>query len=315
MDRGRLLKVALLCTAVALGLVPGEAAACSICRCGDPAFNALGLNIYSPGTFRLGLDWMRSSKTQGGADGGGEGPESIVENRFTATLSYSPSDRLTLIGQLPWAHRRLSSEGEEGGERITGRGLADPELYALVRLWSAPFDARVGSRAWIGLQLGVKTSWGENDLREDGVRLDEHVQPGTGSTDWVGGVSAVYVVDPSSTLFGSASYRSTGSNAEGYRYGNVVLANLGYERILGGGVDADVELNYRQAGRDRVDLSGELDPDTGGRILYVTPRLSVNLSPHLVARLSAQVPAAGNLNGRQTEDTVWSAGLTYVGSL
>ena len=312
MIRGPGIRRALLWAVVAFAVAPGEARACSICRCGDPAFNALGLNVYSPGTFRLALDWMRSSKSQGG---GGEGPESIVESRFTATLSYSPSERVTLIGQVPWARRRLSGEGAEGAGRTTGRGLADPELYALVRLWSAPVEGRVGSRAWVGLQLGVKTPWGENDLREGGSRMDEHAQPGTGSTDWSGGVAAVYVVGPSSTIFASAAYRSTGSNPEGYRYGNAVLGNLGYEHVLGGGVDADVQLNFRQAGRDRLDSGGALDPDTGGRVLYLAPRLSVNLSPRLVARVSAQVPVARSLDGRQSEGTVWSAGLTYVGSL
>jgi hypothetical protein len=294
----------------AAAFAPHPARACSICRCGDPAFNALGLDIYSPQTFRLALDWSRFAKSQGVGSGGVDGTESVVENRLTATLSYSPTGTLTLIAQFPWAARRVTASG--GGDSATGRGLGDPELYALVRLWAAPFSSGLGRRAWVGLQLGVKTPWGANDLGHEGIRLDEHAQPGTGSTDWIAGLSAVYVLDPTSSLFGSAQYRRTGSNRFGYRYGDVALANLGYERKLGSTLDGVLQLNFRHASEDRVDASGARDPNTGGGVLYITPQLVVDLSPRLVARASAQVPAGRTLNGAQTERTVWSAGLTYV---
>ena len=298
-----------------------QATACSICRCGDPAFNALGLNIYNPQTLRIALDWGRFDKSQGIGNGGANGTESVVEDRFTATFSYSPSDALTVIAQLPWATRRLTSEPgslqvpgleEKGGDPTTGRGVGDPELYALVRLWAAPFASGLGRRAWVGAQLGVKTPWGANDLRAGGVRLDEHVQPGTGSTDWIAGVAGVYVLDPSSSLFGSLQYRRTGSNRFAYRYGNATLGNLGYEHKLGSAFDAVLELNFRHAGEDRVGGGGTLDPNTGGGVLYVTPKVVANLSRSLVARVSAQIPVVRSLNGVQTERTVWGAGLTYI---
>ncbi len=227
---------------------PRPAGACSICRCGDPAFNALGLNIYEPNTFRIAFDWGRFDKSQGNAEEGAGGTEDVVENRFTATFSYSPTGAVTLFAQVPFATRTLTSypgvgashalhtghdHAEEAGGPTTGRGLGDPELYALVRLWAAPFAPGIGRRAWVGVQLGVKTPWGANDLRDDGARRDEHVQPGTGSTDWIAGAAGVYVLDPASSLFGSLQYRRTGSNEFGYRYGAAALANAGYERRFG----------------------------------------------------------------------------------
>ena len=310
----------LLAVACLVGVSP-RATACSICRCGDPAFNALGLNIYNPQTLRIAFDWGRFDKSQAIGNGGADGTESVVEDRFTATFSYSPSDALTLIAQVPWATRAVTSEPgstqvpgleEGGGGPTTGRGLGDPELYALVRLWAAPFASGLGRRAWVGAQLGVKTPWGANDLRAGGARLDEHAQPGTGSTDWIAGAAGVYVLDPSSSLFGSLQYRRTGSNAFGYRYGNATLGNLGYEHKLGSAFDAVLELNARHAGEDRVDGGDTFDPNTGGGVLYVTPRVVVNLSRSVVARISAQIPVVRSLNGVQTERTVWGAGLTYI---
>lgn len=315
---------AALMAGVALMVVVGPqgAAACSICRCGDPAFNALGLNLYETGSWRFALDWDRFDKSQRSAEADGGG-ESVVEQRTTATVSYTPADRLTLVVRVPYTSRRLTNEpasvaaralhGEQDhGGSTTGQGLSDPEIYGLVRLWAAPFEPGLGRRAWIGLQLGVKTPWGENDLSENGERLDEHVQPGTGSTDWTAGLAAVYAFDASSSLFGSMQHRRTGSNDHGYRYGASTLANLGVERKLGAHLDAVLELNGRHTVRDRMNAGGDTDPNTGGRLLYLSPKLVVDLSYALAARFSAQVPVAKRLNGDQTERTVWSVGLTYV---
>jgi len=39
--------------------------ACSICRCGDPTFNALGNEGVSQSGLRIALDWDQLEKTQG----------------------------------------------------------------------------------------------------------------------------------------------------------------------------------------------------------------------------------------------------------
>jgi len=291
-------------------------AACSVCRCGDPAFNALGLNLYEPGAFRIALDWDRLAKEQGPPDA----RESLVENRLTMTLSLTLSDRFTLVARVPTCRRELtelsaeevlSSDAAGDGGTVTGRGLGDPELIALVRLWGSHLGT-LGRRAWIGATVGVKTSWGENHLTQDGERIDEHVQPGTGATDVFAGLSGVYVLDLRSSLFGSAQHRWTGTNPVDYTYGKVTLVNLGYERRLSNRVDGVLEINARSAGQDRIDATGELDPDTGGRMMFLTPRLVVTLTQGLLARLAVQIPVVDRLNGFQKERAVYGVGLTYL---
>jgi hypothetical protein len=61
-----------------------------------------------------------------------------------------------------------------------------------------------------------------------------------------------------------------------------------------------------------VDAQGTLDDDTGGSLLYVTPRLLVNLGGGLVLRAAAQIPMVRDLNGFQKERTVVNVGLTYL---
>jgi len=306
--------------------VASPAGACSICRCGDPTFNALGTDVYAAGTwsFRVALDWERFEKEQGTFEPGPSAAraanpaaardvapalrESQVENRFTTTLAYTFKERLNLVARIPWSSRELTAE--EGIE--SSRDLSDPELYGLVRLWSSDFAPGMGKRAWISALGGVKTNWGKNDLTLGGVRRDEHLQAGTGSTDLFGGLSSFYLLDPRSSVFGSAQYRKTGGNDFGYRYGNITIGNLGYEHRIGTRLDALVELNYRYAERDRLDADGTLDPNTGGAVLYATPHLAWDLGKGIVGRLSVQIPVVRNLNGDQKEKTVANVGLTYL---
>ena len=295
--------------ALATILAPARASACSICRCGDPTFNALGTSVYSDGQFHLALDWERFSKTQLTEDGG---TDSEIENRYTATLSYSFGERFLLVARVPFSHRDLTTTLGEDVEKVSTDGLGDPEIYGLVRLWSSDFSGGLGRRTWISAVFGVKTPWGRNDIVQDGLRVDEHAQSGTGSTDFYGGLSGFYLFDADSALFASAQYRGTGRNDFGYKYGNIAMVNTAYERKLSAVFDGVVELNFRHAGRDQVGFDGTLDPNTGGSILYVTPRVLVNVAKGIVVRLSVQVPVLQRLYGVQDEKVNLNAGLTFL---
>ena len=73
-----------------------------------------------------------------------------------------------------------------------------------------------------------------------------------------------------------------------------------------------MELNFRHSGRDEVDASGEEDRNTGGSILYISPRLIVSVAHGVVLRLGAQIPTWKNLYGIQSEKTNYNAGLTFL---
>jgi hypothetical protein len=301
---------------------------CSICRCGDATFNALGPNVFAEGKFRFALDWDRFDKDSAiPADMSGlraarrrlstapaAGLDSEVENRFTTAFSYVFGERVVAVVRVPWSDRRLTSTDFASGTSETSRtsDLSDPEVYALVRLWSAPFKPGLGRRAWVSLLGGVKTPWGKNNLSAGGVRLDEHLQSGTGATAVFGGLSLVAFIDMNSSVFASAQYRRTGTNDFGYRYGNVALVNAAYEHKVGSAVDALLELNYRHAQQDRVNDAGDVDPNTGGDIVYLTPRVVFDLGRGVAARASIQIPLVRALYGEQTERFVVDLGLTYL---
>jgi hypothetical protein len=284
--------------------------ACSICRCGDPTFNALGVTGVSLQGLRLALDWDSLEKAQGSEAHGNL--ESVSEERETFLLGYSPSDDWGFFARVPYGSRDLT-ESEDGDiEETHTSGLGDPEIYGQRRLWSSSFDARVGVRSSVFALFGVKTDWGDNDIQRDGERLDEHAQIGTGATDWFGGFSGSQQLSPHSALFASVQYRATGENDAGYEYGDIVLGNFAYEHKLSGRFDSMIEANYRHADRDRVNRGGELDPNTGGSVLYLTPKLLFNAGHGWIVRAAVQIPVATRLNGEQDEDPVYNLGLTYL---
>jgi hypothetical protein len=301
----------LLFGVAALGcLAAPTALACSICRCGDPTFNALGKEGISLPGVKLAVDWDEVGKTQGTRD---DEFSEVLEHRTTLLAAWAPSDRFGFFLRLPYAERDLVEveDGETGHARASG--IADPEFSAQARLWSSRFDGDVGIRASLFLVGGVKTGWGENDARAGGKRLDEHVQPGTGSTDGFVGVSGFYQLDRRSAVFASAQYRATGRNDAGYEYGDATLLNVAYEHKLGVRWDAVIEANFREAGFDEIDRDGTRDADTGGSIVYATPRLLFDAGHGWVLRASAQLPLSqSRLHGVQHEDTVWNAGVTHL---
>jgi hypothetical protein len=301
--RRRRLGVAVLVSLVAICLAR-PLGACSMCRCSDPVFSALGEGLYSYGGFQIALDWNRLNQTEGA----GPDFEAQVRNTLTATIAYGWQDRLTVVAQVPYTFNHLTTaDGVESADAI-----GDPSFYVSVRLWSSRFTQGLGKRAWIAALVAVKTPWGNNDVTEDGVRLDEHVQPGTGATNLTGGLNGLYLLDAESSIYASVAYTGTGRNDFGYKYGNNVQANVVYDRKLTDFLDGLLEVNFLDAKHDQVDAAGVIDPNTGGQSLYLTPRIGVSVVKGLVLRAAAQFPVWKNLNGIQDIKPAYTAGLTYV---
>jgi len=285
---------------VALSLAPRQGLACSMCHCGDPVLNLVGSQIFVPGTWHVGFDTDRFAKDQVAEDDPGT-REKEVESRFTLSVSRTFGRRLTVVARLPFAHRSI--DAPDGSSSLTG--LSDPEVLAHYRIY-AP---QRGS--WLSLSLGLRSGWGKNDAARDGERLEEHLQPGTGSAGVEPGLSFSRVVGSSddSSVFGSVAGRFNGRNDVGYHYGNAMLANLGFEKKLSGRLNAIVEANFRRAAKDEPTLGGE-DPNTGGSVLYLSPRLLVRLDQSLFLRVGVQVPVVKDLYGDQNEKVNLLTGLT-----
>jgi hypothetical protein len=284
--------------AVAVFALPAvPAAACSLCHCGDPTYALVGSQIFVPQSLRLGLDVDRYAKDQIST----EDPslrEEEVEKRLTLSAAYSLHRRLTLVARLPFTDRTITT----GAESQSLSGFSDPELIAHYRV--LPFTP--GS--WFSLTAGVRTGWGQNDRQFGGERAEEHLQPGTGAFGMNAGVSFSRLALDGS-IFGSVNAQLNGRNRSGYHYGNGVLANLAYEHAFNKRLNGVLELNFRNVARDEQTM-GEKDPNTGGSVLYVSPRLLVRLGRDLYLRFGVQLPVAKGLHGDQDEKVNVQAGFT-----
>ena len=120
--RPRLVSGFVTATLIALLFPPTTALACSICRCGDPTFNALGKEGFHAAGLRMALDWERFDKDEGNP---AEESESQVENRLTRLASYGFSDRFSLTRASPGelAPSRDELSGVEPRDRAHERFL------------------------------------------------------------------------------------------------------------------------------------------------------------------------------------------------
>ena len=272
--------------------------ACSLCHCGDPTYTLVGSQIFLPKALRLGLDFDRYEKDQV-SEADASLREAETEFRTTFSVGYSVRRRFTLLARLPVVDRTI----ETGGESESQRGFSDPELLAHVRLGA------MSAGSWFALSAGARPGWGENDRTENGERVEEHLQPGSGATSYSVGGTFSRLIGPGS-LFGSVGGRFNGRNEFGYQYGDVFLANVAYERPVAGPVNAILEANFRNAGYDE-EQPGEIDLNTGGSMLYLSPRLLVRLGHGAFFRLGVQIPIVKGLHGDQDEKVNVLSGLTF----
>jgi hypothetical protein len=300
----RVVSFAALAALVAVGTSARRLEACSLCHCGDPTYSLIGAQVFDSG-FHLSLDGERFAKDQvalpeEGADPGTElAREEEVENRVTLSASHSLGNRVTLLARVPFSHRTITTEGSSQ----SGSGIADPELLGQARIWSS------GPRNWLSVTGTLKTDWGKNDLTVDGERAEEHLQPGTGAWGGSTGFAFSKGLGAQSALFGSAFGRFNGRNTAGYHYGDVALANVAWERRLMTRLEGVVELNFRAARKDE-EAPGEADPNTGGKVLYVTPRLLLRLTGDVWLKAGVQVPVWKDLYGDQDEKVNVLVGLS-----
>ena len=279
-------------------LVPAAARACSMCQCGDPAYRIAGDAFFTSRPWRVSLDVDRYGKDQP-AEADPALRENEREARFTLAAAWMPRPWLRVLARVPATSRRITA----GAETQSLSGLADPDFMVHVR-------AAGNARRWMAVMAGVRAPWGQNERQLDGVRADEHLQPGTGATGGFAGVAAAADLGAGRHLFGSVMGRTSGTNASGYRYGNVAMLTMAAQRDLGPRAAGVLEVDARSARHDVQD--GVNVESTGGEVAYVTPRLQFAVAGPAVIKLGVQVPFAQRLDGGQREHTNILGGLTIL---
>lgn len=344
---------------VSLLLVPGAVRAGTCSAAAHPVdFNAFGLPDAGAWSYDLSFQYVDQADPRIGTRSAqaGEIPSHHDEvrtiNRSSAlTLRYAPSRRFQLGVTLPWAsryhehlvneqhqdpdphapedpHHHGSAAGDEGephdgGEHHRARdrwsfdGAGDLLVEAEAQLWST-------GRTSLWLLGGVELPTGDTKLRSDEGKIGPvPLQPGSGSTDAIGGLTLrgslgrqgprgglAGGADDSLPYFVSISYRRNGKGRLDYRLGDAWQLNAGGSYAVSRRFAALLQLNARWLEEDSPGRTHEEPEFTGGTFVFASPGAQISFADRWAGYLYVQLPVYQDVNQLQlTSDANWLLGV------
>lgn len=277
-----------------LAALPQAAQACSTCKCGDYTITLMGAEKGFSGRFRVGLDTLLRSESQGA----GLEEQKTDEWRTTLGLAYSVSPDLTFAVQVPYVRKEIEAPNLA---RLEASGLGDIDLSARWTLW------RSGNRHQAGLRGGLRLPTAD-EVKDGGDKLDIDVQPDAGAVAPSLGAWYGYYAYP---WFGqvSASYVQYSEGHQNFHGGDVVLASALGQYALGQSVALQFGIDARQSQKN--EFSGVADGDSGGFLAMGLIGAVVRFGSDFLVHAGVQLPLADNFNGTQDENASFRAGLAY----
>lgn len=246
-------------------------------------------------------------------------------------IAYGLTSDMTVSLRLPYVVRTDIREGHfdeaehEGEVEVHGdsRGIGD--LSTLLQ-WRFFEGKATGTEA--ALLAGIKAPTGDTSEDDDGERLDAEFQPGSGSWDGMIGLaltqrvkrwsfdgSMLYIIAGEGTQntdlgdrlhYGLAvSYRLTTFQGGGAMFNGAGSHQHGSSAHHAthsetGGLALDLVLELNGEWQDKQESDGEVDENSGGHALYVSPGLRL-AQDTWSAFASVGIPVVNELNGLQAE--------------
>lgn len=296
--------------------------ACSSCGCNlSPDWVASNGNTGAGLKLDLRYDYLNQSQLRQGTHRisavaasqivtGGE-PQEVEQytrnHYFTAALDYSPQPDWGVNVQLPYVSRSHSTlgnasdgttAGADGGQyRSHTSSLGDVKVLGRY-LGLAP-ERNLALLFGLKLPTGSHTKTGTStDPGAPGpVDIDRGLQPGTGTTDGIIGLTYSASLNPSWDYFVQGLFQTALHSRDDYRTGNGLNVNAGWRYLGWSSVQPQVQINMRHASRD---TGAQADaPNSGGTLLYLSPGVAMPLDAHTSVYGYVQLPLYQNVNGVQ----------------
>lgn len=256
-----------------------------------------------------------------------EAKEEYWTTEFTGF--YGITEDLTLLGIVPLrktsldGHLHVHADGEaEVHADMTGgeTGLGD---IAVLGRYSFFKRHALESTTTTAALAGIKLATGKTDGKtDDGSEyLDAHLQLGTGSTDFLLGLSFSHALERlslSANLLGTITTHGKAGRKD-HRNGHALNYDLtakyrahpagagpvGPQLFLALGINGEL--------RDREKERGVEAANSGGHTVYVSPAIQLAMASRWVFELSYQQAAYHNLNGKQPGENYKANGaVTYL---
>jgi hypothetical protein len=311
-------RLALLPLVLAIG---PSARACGACGCTlNSDWASQGYAVRPGFRFDLRYDYFNQDQLRSetkAVDRGGfafpndqEIQEKTINRNLTATLDYSPNADWGVALLVPIFNRYHATiaAGDTDPSFSQGNGLGDVRVLGRYQGFS---DSH-----FFGVQFGVKLPTGGtkqtfNGGAEAGQPLDAGLQLGTGTTDLLFGFYAFGELATDWGCFGQVLFQKPTAEKNGFKPGDGLNASVGVRYSGFAKVTPHLQINVRAEGREsgvNADIA-----NSGATLAYLSPGLTVHVSPAFQVYVFGQVPVAQRVNGLQLEPK-WSAsvGMHYT---
>ncbi|MEQ1633069.1 MAG: transporter [Planctomycetota bacterium] len=230
---------------------------------------------------------------------------------------YGVTDTLAIGLDLPWvnnvglreAQDSPSPDIEDNGNQT---GLGDASLTAQ---WTFHRDEAAGRSA--SLYVGAKLPTGRtHETTPGGERLEPDHQLGSGSTNPLLGLAGNQQVGQA-VLGASAIYELATDGTLDSNLGDILRINLGVgwspQQVQGNSLRWTFLLEALGEWRDRAELDGATDENTGGTQLFVAPGFRATWNEDVSCYGSVSFALVEDLNGEQADtDVRFATGFAVV---
>ncbi len=323
------MKKSFLSFLLALGIFIAASAIASACDFCLVSQGISPLETFKDSGIRINQRYSLMSKVYDGSESlsiDGEAKEEYWTTEIAGFFGIT--DDITLLTVIPirktildgHLHIHEGNTAEVHPDKGDEYGLGD---IALIGRYSFFKRHTLDATTTIAGLAGIKLPTGKTDGRTtDGEDyLDSHLQLGSGSTDFLIGVSmnhAVQRLSISANLL--AAITTTGEAGESdHRFGNVLNYDVtakyrAYPTGAGpSGPQLFLALGLNGELRGREEENGSGLENSGGHALYLTPGALLLLAPRWVFEVSYNEPVYHDLNGIQlAEDYKVNSAITYL---
>lgn len=293
---------------------------CSICGCSlSDDWAALGYTTMPGFEFGLRFDYVDQTQLRSGTNNVDRASlsfpnDSEVQQR---TLNRGTTLDFNDVINRQWAvaisvpyYNRFHTTVAEGDTDIStshARGLGDVRVLARYQAFRA--------RESYGFQFGLKLPTGRFDQTfadgpQAGEILDRGLQLGTGTTDLLLGVSKFMRPTESLGCFVQATLDQPLAARDGFLPSTSVQLNSGVRWLNSSRVTPQLQLNLKTETREHGPEGDTAN--SGGTFAYLSPGVTVEVTPKSSAFVFAQVPVYQRVNGLQLHPRwLFSVGYRY----
>lgn len=246
--------------------------------------------------------------------------EKYTQNRYvTLGIDYTGSQDWGLNVSGPYINRKHSTLGVNSDGQAPADEAYVSHTYNLGDLKVIGRYQGLTEKCTTALFFGLKLPTGSHtqtgsstDPAAPGeiAQIDRGLQPGTGTTDAIVGLLVADNLNLRWEYFGELLYQQALDSRADYRPGNGINLNLGLRYAGFSSFYPNLQLNIREV---RPDSGANADTiSTGGTLVYLSPGLTVPITPQVSLFGFVQVPVHQYVNGVQlTPSFTASLGARY----